>query len=307
MEKVIKTSLRKKLKTIGAGLLAIAVVAGLIHTCKDPNFEDSRLFWIIFMSLVSLGGILRFVDSILTLYDTVTLTDKTIKLHLHPLSFPSSVKPVDAEFQWKDIKYAYFDEGEHYVILCLKLTSGKFEDFHVAHLDSSLKTEIKFYLGSRLKEEEEDEEPIIYEWNLGIKCKSRGTIRVDNLSPKQLQKRIDSNKGHGQVLPDSIKSDGTSHILTFENIEFEALCDWIMHFASSEAKGWFTLGDLSDEPDLKDLSNQTVMLFVPGDNWDYDELYLVAPDGECYTQEFTESGSLSHNTEIQQEYQEAPW
>ena len=160
MEKVIKTSFRKKLSTVGAGLLAIAVVACFIHTCKDPVFEDSRIFWIIFMSIALLGGILRFVDSILTLYDTVTLTDKTIKFHLHPLSFPTSVKPVDAEFQWKDIKYAYFDEGENYVILCLKLTSGKFEDFHVKHLDSRLKTEIEFYLGSRLKEEEEDEEPV---------------------------------------------------------------------------------------------------------------------------------------------------
>lgn len=308
METVVKTSLRTKLKTGRDVLAGLAMVGVLILTCKIPK-TDTRFLWIIFACLGVLGWILIIIDSILKLNNTVTLTDKTIKLHLHQPSFPRSVKPVDAEFQWEDIKAAYLEDLGDISHLGLKLTSGKVEEFVVGHLESRLKTEIESCLGSKLKEEEKelDEDPDNCEWQLGIRCKSRGAIRVDNMSPMQLQKCIDSNKDHGGVLPDSIKSDGTSHILTFENIEYEALCDWIMHFAGPEAKGWFTMGDLSDEPDLKDLSNQTVMLFVPGYNWDYDELYLVAPDGKCYTQAFTEFGSLSHNTKIQQEYQKAPW
>ena len=124
METVIKTSLRTKLKTVRDVLVGLVVVGVLIFTCKIPK-TDIRFLWIIFASFLVLGWILIIVESILKLNDTVTLTDKTIKIHVHQSLFPQSVKPVDAEFQWEDIKAAHLEDLGEISNLRLKLTSGK--------------------------------------------------------------------------------------------------------------------------------------------------------------------------------------
>ena len=161
METVIKTSIRTKLKTVRDVLVGLVVVGVLIFTCKIPK-TDIRFLWIIFASFLVLGWILIIVESILKLNDTVTLTDKTIKIHVHQSLFPQSVKPVDAEFQWEDIKAAHLEDLGEISNLRLKLTSGKVEEFVVGHLESRLKKEIESYLASKLKKKEKElyEDPV---------------------------------------------------------------------------------------------------------------------------------------------------
>jgi len=145
--------------------------------------------------------------------------------------------------------------------------------------------------------------------------KSRGVIRTGNMPKKILQDCIDLYKADygGDELPDSITPDGAGFVLSFENVEYGAMCSWVGLLARPdtstqyEVKGWLTLGDLSQEPDLKDLSDQTIMLFVPIDDKDYDSVYFVAPDGKCYKQWFSDCGTLECAPHVHQRYQEAPW
>lgn len=156
---------------------------------------------------------------------------------------------------------------------------------------------------------------ITQHWLLTSSRKNRGVIRIDNMPKETLQKCIDIYKeDYGEdELPDSISPDGPGFVLTFDNIEYGAMCSWVALLTvpdtstQYEIKGWFTLGDLSQEPDLKDLSDQTVMLFVPATEKDYDSVYFVAPDGKCYKQEFSDCGTLVRDPHVHQRYQEAPW
>lgn len=164
------------------------------------------------------------------------------------------------------------------------------------------------------EEEEKEESSISQHWLLNDERKSPGTIRIGNMPQKKLQECIDiyNNDYAGEGMPDNIRTEGTRHILTFESVDYGSMCSWVALLARPnastqyEVKGWFTMGDLSRDPALEELSGQTIMLFVPTDDKNFDCVYFVAPDGKCYKQEFSDGGTLERDPSVRHRYQDAP-
>lgn len=135
--------------------------------------------------------------------------------------------------------------------------------------------------------------------------KGRGVIRIGDKFPDLAEcSSIYEGDYNGKQFPDSVEPDGSGQILTFKNVGYGAMCTWMFIFASPDAKGWFTMGDLSQDSALKELSNQDVMLFIPAKNWDSESVYLVTPDGKCYRQEISSRGALLPAPDIHQSYQD---
>ena len=173
-------------------------------------------------------------------------------------------------------------------------------------------------LFKRPKEQQPEvmEEPVISQhWLLCDERKSRGMIRIGNMPQKKLQECIDTYRyDYGEEdMPDDIRTEGTRHILTFESVDYGSMCSWVALLARPdkstqyEVKGWFTMDDLSQDPDLEELSGQTIMLFVPTDDKDYDSVYFATPDSKCYKQEFGDAGTLERDPNVRHRYQDAPW
>ena len=181
MNKVYKTSGFTKV-VIALGFLLSLLFVGVfinIFINPDPDPEQGgRIVGIIFIGIVMLVFVSMTFLCLLGIKDNVVLTDKGIRLHLHRQTFPlKSLKPIDDEVAWKDIKKVSFVEKEQFTFLVLKLSDGEVKEYGIGHLEKRLKLDIEdfFYSGididdeARIKAEEEIEgdpnQPGTLEWS----------------------------------------------------------------------------------------------------------------------------------------------
>lgn len=171
MKKVFRISGITKVVCVVGILLALLFVWVFIDACVDPAKADNRLTGVIVTGLGMLFFFAMALIGIIELNDSVILTDDGIKLHLHRQTFSRSysLKAIDDEVLWKDIKEVSFVEKERTTFLVLKLISGEVKEYGVGHLEKRLPVDIncRLYPGTYINEEEEEdaERPDSLEWS----------------------------------------------------------------------------------------------------------------------------------------------
>ena len=149
MNKVYKISGATKVILTFGILLTLVIVGVFIYTCIKPAQAGDKLAGIIIMGIIMLMFVVLIIYCILALKDNVVLTDKGIKLHLLPQTFPlHSLKPNDDEVAWKDIKEVSCIQKESTTYLVLKLLSGEVKEFGIGHLEKHLGMDIEDYFHS---------------------------------------------------------------------------------------------------------------------------------------------------------------
>ena len=88
MNKVYKISGATKVILTFGILLTLVIVGVFIYTCIKPAQAGDKLAGIIIMGIIMLMFVVLIIYCILALKDNVVLTDKGIKLHLLPQTFP---------------------------------------------------------------------------------------------------------------------------------------------------------------------------------------------------------------------------
>ena len=152
-------------------LLALATIWVFIDACIDPAKADNRLGGVITMGVVMSIFLVMALIAIIELNDKVVLTDDGIKLHLHRQTFsrPYSLRAIDDEILWKDIRDASFVDKDQTKFLVLELMSGEVKEFGIGHLEKRLPIDIESYLypGTYANEEEEEDanNPGSLEWS----------------------------------------------------------------------------------------------------------------------------------------------
>ena len=169
MKKTYKTSTLTNLNG-PAGILVVLFFVGLIVYLSIILFkcDDGLILNLIGLLILGVITIKLIIETYLYIDergDTVTLTDKKIKFHLHRQTFPYSLKAIDDEVRWKDIKKASFIDKEKSsfnkektTVLILTLTSGEVKEFGIGHMDSLLKMAIESHFAPEDLIEEDDEE-----------------------------------------------------------------------------------------------------------------------------------------------------
>ena len=178
MIKVYKISGVTKVVFALCFLLALLMIGVFIKTCIAPAQADDRLAGIIIIGSIMLMFVAAAIICILEVKDNVILTDKGIKLHLHRQTFPPySLKPIDDEFAWKDIKEVSCIQKEKTTFLVLKLLSGEVREFGIGHMEKRLGADIEDYFLSGVdvddqakieadeKEEGDSNRPGTLEWS----------------------------------------------------------------------------------------------------------------------------------------------
>lgn len=151
-------------------LLALMTVWVFIDACTDPAKADNRLAGVITMGLIMLLFLAMAMIAIIELNDKVILTDDGIKLHLHRQTFsrPYSLKAIDDEILWKDIREVSFVEKEKTTFLVLELISGEVKEFGIGHIEKRALVDIesRLYPERYINEEEEEDadRPGSLEW-----------------------------------------------------------------------------------------------------------------------------------------------
>ena len=168
MNKTYKVSGFTKLITVlGLPLVGLFVYL-FIDACNIPSEANNKLFSIIFFGAGMLFFLFLELACILSLKDSVVLTDDGIKLHLHRQTFPYSFKPIDDEIAWKDIQDACSVEKKNTTFVVLDLVSGETKEFAIGHLVKPLQIDIasRFDPDAQIVEEEEEDErtPGSLEW-----------------------------------------------------------------------------------------------------------------------------------------------
>ena len=169
MKKTYKTSTLTNLNG-PAGILVVLFFVVLIFYLSIILFkcDDGRILILIGLLILGVITIKLIIETYLYIDergDTVTLTDKKIKFHLHRQTFPYSLKAIDDEVRWKDIKKASFIDKEKSsfnkektTVLILTLTSGEVKEFGIGHMDILLKMGIESHFAPEDLIEEDDEE-----------------------------------------------------------------------------------------------------------------------------------------------------
>ena len=149
---------------------ALLMVWGFIDACTNPAKADNRLAGVIVMGIIMLLFLAVALICIIELNDNAILTDKGIKLHLHRQTFsrPYSLKAINDEVLWKDIRDVSFVEKDNTTFLVLELISGEVKEFGIGHLEKRLVVDIesRVYPGTGIDEEEENaDRPGSLEWS----------------------------------------------------------------------------------------------------------------------------------------------
>ena len=152
------------------GILMASFFVGLfLYICISLFNSDIQLpvalVILLLFGAITLGFVLLAYVCLDERSDTVTLTDNKIKFHLHRQTFPYSLKAIDDEVRWKDIKKASFIDKEKSsfnkektTVLILTLTSGEVKEFGIGHMDILLKMAIESHFAPEDLIEEDDEE-----------------------------------------------------------------------------------------------------------------------------------------------------
>ena len=140
-------------------LFALVLVGAFIYTCFAPQYADDRRSMVTVAGVITLVFIFLAIICILELKDNVVLTNDKIIIHLHRQSFPYSLKAIDDEVLWKDIRDVYFvDVDRNSAELNLILKSGEVKVFGVGHMDGRLREAIEDRVTPKVHIEEKEEE-----------------------------------------------------------------------------------------------------------------------------------------------------
>ena len=140
-------------------LFALVLVGAFIYTCFAPQYADDRRSMVTVAGVITLVFIFLAIICILELKDNVVLTNDKIIIHLHRQSFPYSLKAIDDEVLWKDIRDVYFvDVDRNSTELNLILKSGEVKVFGVGHMDGRLREAVEDHVTPKVHIEEKEEE-----------------------------------------------------------------------------------------------------------------------------------------------------
>ena len=144
-------------------------------------------------------------------------------------------------------------------------------------------------------------------------------IRITDLDKETVErfaedfKKLYSQDGDIVLMPTSIEEKDGNVLLSYpENIDYWQFSFWVNYLVFSEktarhdAVGWYQTRDITNLSDSLNLSNTTLMLFVPDEDKEYDVVYLVNKDGTCFKQEFYFPENLRVLKDKIREYEDCP-
>ena len=170
MEKVYKTNGLMRVLTAVFILWALLWIGLFMNACIHPNpVRVNRIFSFCFFGLLMLLFLLIAIYFILLLNDKVVLTDDSIRFHLLKFPYSFSLRFIDDEVAWKEIRDVSFVEKSNAVLLVLKLFSGEVKEFWIDHLENRLRLDIESRFNPDVHFEEEEEwdssRPGTLEWS----------------------------------------------------------------------------------------------------------------------------------------------
>ncbi|MDD4822452.1 MAG: hypothetical protein PHI48_07835 [Bacteroidales bacterium] len=139
-------------------------------------------------------------------------------------------------------------------------------------------------------------------------------VYIENANFDDVKKAIqqfctDYNQDYLRALPLLSVMYGNKHIVTFPyDIDFETYCYFVnyMHYPNNityqpTIKAWATTNS-DDKWMTSDIENKTVMIFIPYDDKEYDNVYLTTSDNIGYKIVFSRSNSSHILKEPKQKY-----
>ena len=145
MKRVFKTSIMTKTGAVLSIPLALFWIGLFLMVCIDPFYENNRLSTVLIIGVFMLAFLLLSVICFAMRNDSVILTDKYLKLHLHRQSFPFSLKASDDEIRWKDIRNASIRGEQQKDVLVVTLNSGEVKEYGIGHMEIRLRAAIETY------------------------------------------------------------------------------------------------------------------------------------------------------------------
>lgn len=145
MKRVFKTSIMTKTGAVLSIPLALFWIGLFLMVCIDPFYENNRLSTVLIIGVFMLAFLLLSVFCFVMRNDSVILTDKYLKLHLHRQSFPYSFKACDDEIRRKDIRSASIRGEGLKAVLVVALNSGEVKEYGIGHMEIRLRAAIETY------------------------------------------------------------------------------------------------------------------------------------------------------------------
>lgn len=171
MNKVYRLSGFTKVVFIVSILLVLFFGWVFVDACIDSAKADNGYVGIIVTGIILLCFLALWFFGIIELNDSIILTEDGIKFHIHRQTFarPYSLKAIDDEVLWKDIKDASFDRRDKTTFLVLELVSGEVKEFGIGHIEKRVMVDIesRLYPEHYINEEEEEDpdRPDSLEWS----------------------------------------------------------------------------------------------------------------------------------------------
>ncbi len=147
----------------------------------------------------------------------------------------------------------------------------------------------------------------------------KGSIFVTNMTKSELLRAIDDfmriyTQGGEPYTRPTIKETSQGFLLTFDdNIDYFGFCFWVNYLVYSDkavrhndhVTGWLQVKDVEDE-NIRFFAHQTLMLYIPSSDAEFDNVYFTTSDGKCFKQEFSNSQLLIEQKSVLKPYQSIP-
>lgn len=84
-------------------------------------------------------------------------------------------------------------------------------------------------------------------------------------------------------------------LLTFSaNIDYNLFCFWVNYLVYSDKKkqeryfvyGWYPFGEVESQKESMNFSGKTIMIYIPKEDDEFDNVYIITPDNQYYKNEF---------------------
>ena len=145
MRRVFKTSFVTKTGAVLSIPIALFGIGVFLMVCIDPFYENERISTVLIVGIFMLACLILSVLCFVLRNDSVILTDKYLKLHLHRQSFPYSFKACDDEIWRKDIRSASIRGEQQKAVLVVTLNSGEVKEYGIGHMEVRLRAAIDTY------------------------------------------------------------------------------------------------------------------------------------------------------------------
>lgn len=147
----------------------------------------------------------------------------------------------------------------------------------------------------------------------------KGSIFVTNMTKEELLRAMDdfmkiyTQDGQLYTRP-AIEEKAQGFLLTFDdNIDYFAFCFWVNYLVYSDKSvrhndhvtGWLQLNEIKEEQ-FRDFAHQTLMLYIPSSDSEYDNVYFTTSNGNCFKQEFSNSQLLIEQKSVLKQYRTIP-